>query len=83
MMKAKIEYSQEAPRHTGLFFFESELGKVASHGCVRLTPKNAALLYNLVVRYLRHNKFPDVIIITMNEKFLPVSHRRVHYGEWI
>jgi lipoprotein-anchoring transpeptidase ErfK/SrfK len=31
------------------------LGRAASHGCIRLHPKNAAVLYSLVQRYGRDN----------------------------
>lgn len=46
----------------------SRLGRPASHGCVRLHPKNAAVLFNLV---LKHGKDNTVIWIT--ERPLPGS----------
>lgn len=33
----------------------SRLGRPASHGCVRLHPKNAAILFNLVLKYGKDN----------------------------
>ncbi len=49
------------------------LGRPASHGCVRLAPKNAALLYKLVNK---HGKAATRIVVHGKAKQLPVVAER-------
>jgi lipoprotein-anchoring transpeptidase ErfK/SrfK len=65
----KMHYSRKynnAPMPNSIFFTRrghaihgtsatGRLGRTASHGCVRLSPRNAAALYALVKRYGRQN----------------------------
>lgn len=46
----------------------SRLGRPASHGCVRLHPKNARTLFNLVLKYGKQNT-----VIWITEKPIPGS----------
>ncbi|MBG1231258.1 L,D-transpeptidase [Aestuariivirga litoralis] len=67
---AKVYYSKKydnAPMPNSVFFYGgyaihgtghiANLGRPASHGCVRLAPQNAAMLFSLVQKYgARHTR---------------------------
>ncbi len=67
----KSKQYEDAPMPFAVFFKEgiavhgtqaiSQLGKPASHGCVRLAPENAAVFYDLVETY---GKFNTRIVVT-------------------
>lgn len=67
----KSKQYEDAPMPNAVFFKEgiavhgtqaiSQLGKPASHGCVRLAPENAATFFDLVETY---GKFSTRIVVT-------------------
>ena len=70
----KMHYSskyENAPMPYSIFFTGgyaihgtnaiSQLGKRASHGCVRLHPENARILFSLVSQYGKDNTFIEIV----------------------
>jgi hypothetical protein len=83
---SKMWYSRQydyAPMPNAIFFSRgtaihatyatSMLGRPASHGCVRLAPRNAATLYSLVGR---HGKAMTKIVVHGTPKLPPVAEWR-------
>jgi lipoprotein-anchoring transpeptidase ErfK/SrfK len=79
---SKLHFSRQydlAPMPNAIFFSQGaaihgtqavrQLGRPASHGCVRLAPGNAAKLFNLVNR---HGKAETKIVV----------HGKPRYGDW-
>lgn len=49
----------------------AELGRPASHGCVRLDPANAKLVYGLAEEHQRGRSFPSMTIVVNGPKHQP------------